>query len=188
MKIFLTVVILVVVVIIGGVFLFDIGREPIVEPIVNSFDECAELYPVMESYPRRCMTPAGVSFTEVIGSEEATTTAAYELTKPLRLTNLVPQQSIQSPYVLKGEAPGPWYFEASFPISILNEKGVKLGTVVAEADGEWMTESYVPFTATLVFDSGTSTAGSLLLEKDNPSGLPEHARSVTVPIRFEISN
>jgi hypothetical protein len=30
---------------------------------INSFDDCAAKYPVMESYPERCMTSDGRSFT-----------------------------------------------------------------------------------------------------------------------------
>ena len=35
-------------------------------PPINSFDDCAKYYPVMESYPRRCNTPDGRSFTETL--------------------------------------------------------------------------------------------------------------------------
>ncbi len=35
-------------------------------PVVNSFEECAELYPVMESYPEQCNTPDGKHFTNPI--------------------------------------------------------------------------------------------------------------------------
>ena len=33
-------------------------------PEVNSFEECAALYPVLESYPRQCNTPDGKHFVE----------------------------------------------------------------------------------------------------------------------------
>lgn len=31
---------------------------------INSFEECAARYPVMESYPRQCLTPDGRHFVE----------------------------------------------------------------------------------------------------------------------------
>jgi hypothetical protein len=31
---------------------------------VTSFDECAKLYPVVETYPEQCKTPDGKSFTK----------------------------------------------------------------------------------------------------------------------------
>lgn len=38
---------------------------------INSFEECAEAgYPIMESYPERCVTPNGLSFTRIIKDDE----------------------------------------------------------------------------------------------------------------------
>jgi len=38
---------------------------------ISSFDECAAAgYPIMESYPARCKTPDGRTFTQTIDSEE----------------------------------------------------------------------------------------------------------------------
>lgn len=80
--------------------------------------------------------------------------------------------------VVAGAARGPWFFEASFPIEIRTLSGDVLHTAVAQAQGEWMTEGLVPFTATI---SGAviKTPGAYVVEikKDNPSGLPEHAAS-----------
>jgi len=54
----------------------------------------------------------------------------------------------------------------------------------AQAQGEWMTESYVPFGVVLTFEPPTGTTGRLILEKSNASGLPQHADSVVIPVRF----
>ncbi len=178
--------ILILLCIVSIVFLFDVGRTHVPAIVVANFAECAEHYPVMESYPRRCQTPEGQSFTEEIkeNENESTTTPSHDLTKPLRFTNLKPGQTVASPLTIKGEAPGTWFFEASFPVSILDERGNKLVTVPAQAKGEWMTTAYVPFEVTLTFDAGTSTEGTIHFENDNPSGLPENSRSVTVPVTF----
>ena len=184
MKTFIVAGILILLCIVGIVLLFDIGRTPVPTVVVSNFAECAEHYPVMESHPRRCMTPEGQSFTEDIAPVGTTTPTQNDATKPIRLTNLVPNQTVSSPLTIKGEAPGPWFFEASFPVSILDEDGNQLAIVPAQAIGEWMTTAYVPFSVTLTFDPGTSTEGTILFEKDNPSGLPEHAGSVTVPVKF----
>ncbi len=50
---------------------------------------------------------------------------------------------------------------------------------------DWMTEDFVSFTATLTFEGSTTDSGKLILEKDNPSGLPENADSLEIPIKFE---
>lgn len=46
-----------------------------------------------------------------------------------------------------------------------------------------MTEEFVPFTATLRFTS-PGGHGTLILRKDNPSGLPEHDDALVIPVRF----
>lgn len=37
---------------------------------INSFDDCAKKYPVMESYPAQCNTPDGRHFVQEVGKEE----------------------------------------------------------------------------------------------------------------------
>jgi spore germination protein GerM len=49
---------------------------------------------------------------------------------------------------------------------------------------EWMTEEYVPFEATLSFNPPQTETGTLILSKDNPSGLPEHDDELRIPVRF----
>ncbi len=91
---------------------------------------------------------------------------------------------VTSPLPVTGEARGTWYFEASFPVRIEDANGKMLGQVPAQAQGEWMTESFVPFVATLPFATSTTATGFLVLQKDNPSGLPEYDAEVRVPVRF----
>jgi len=99
----------------------------------------------------------------------------------------LPDQTISSPLTISGQARGTWFFEASFPIQIYDDSGQLLGTAVAQADGDWMTEEFVPFQAELNFNYSTSTSGVLVLEKDNPSGLPEHDDDLRVPVKFSVS-
>lgn len=92
---------------------------------------------------------------------------------------------ISSPLEIKGKARGNWYFEASFPIRLLDENGQEIALTIAQAKGDWMTEDFVPFKAILEFVSPASTKGTLVFEKDNPSGLPEYDDQVVIPIRFQ---
>ena len=85
---------------------------------------------------------------------------------------------------LEGEARGFWYFEASFPGRIVDAYGETLRSFVVQADAEWMTEDFVPFSVTLNFETD-ARSGTLVLQKDNPSGLPEHAAEIRIPVRFE---
>lgn len=94
---------------------------------------------------------------------------------------------VVSPIRLTGEARGYWFFEASFPIFIVDWDGRIIGEGVAEAQSDWMTEEFVPFSATITFDLPEDTPyrrGAIILKKDNPSGLPEHDDALEVPIRF----
>lgn len=92
--------------------------------------------------------------------------------------------TVVSPLTVSGEARGMWYFEASFPIKIYDANKNLLGTTVAQAQGEWMTENFVPFLGTLDFATSTTQTGTIVFQKDNPSGLPEHDDSIEIPVQF----
>lgn len=91
---------------------------------------------------------------------------------------------VQSPLVVKGEARGNWYFEASFPVKIIDANGQVLGQVPAQAQGDWTTTDFVPFLATLQFATSTTETGTVVFQKDNPSGLPANDKSVSIPVYF----
>ena len=102
----------------------------------------------------------------------------------IRVTVPLPNVFVQSPLVVKGEARGNWYFEASFPVKVFDSNGKQLGVVAAQAQGDWMTTSLVPFQATLTFDAPTTETGTIVFQKDNPSGLPANDASVSIPVYF----
>ena len=102
----------------------------------------------------------------------------------IRVTAPLPNSRISSPLTIKGEARGNWYFEASFPVKLLDGNGNQIAIIPAQAQGEWMTRDYVPFEITLIFNQPNAPTGTLVLEKDNPSGLPEHADEFRIPVRF----
>jgi len=107
------------------------------------------------------------------------------------LTTPVPLGLVASPLTISGEARGPWFFEGSFPVSLTNWDGLIIAEGYVTAEGEWMTEEFVPFYGTLEFvspynegDPHFMKSGSLILQKDNPSGLPEHDDALEIPVRF----
>lgn len=102
----------------------------------------------------------------------------------IRVTSPTPNQVISSPLHIEGEARGNWYFEASFPVRLEDANGNVLAIAPAQAQGEWMTTEFVPFELDLVYQMPTTQTGILILEKDNPSGLPEHADERRIPVRF----
>lgn len=96
-----------------------------------------------------------------------------------------PNQSIRSPLKIKGKARGNWYFEADFPVVLVNKNDKKLASAIATAKGEWMTEDFVPFEVALRFKTPNAQRGFLIFQKANPSGLPENDRSLRIPVIFE---
>ena len=133
----------------------------------------------MESYPRQCRTPDGTSFAEDIGNE-------LEKADLIRVEAPRPNQVIQSSLTIEGEARGYWYFEASFPVELLDGNGNKILTTppYIMATDDWMTTEFVPFKAVIEFEAPATTHGTLVLHKDNPSGLPEHDDELRIPVRF----
>lgn len=143
-----------------------------------SFDECvAEGNAVQESYPRKCTTPDGETFTEEIGNE-------LEQADQIRISSPRPNDAVGSPLTIEGEAVGLWFFEGSFPITILDANGNTLGSTIGQADGDWMSEDFVLFTANITFTPPDTEKGTLILSKDNPSGLNENADELRVPVNF----
>ena len=72
--------------------------------------------------------------------------------------------------------------KATFPIKLYGEAGKLIAQSYATAQGDWMTTDFVPFEASLEFTNSKEQAGILVLEKDNPSGLPEYSDEIRVPI------
>ncbi len=99
-----------------------------------------------------------------------------------------PDAIIQSPLFIKGKAKGSWYFEASFPVKIIDVNGAELGKSHAEAESDWMIADFVPFHATVTFKNSPTKTGFLVLENDNTSGLPEKEKRVEIPIKFSAGN
>jgi len=155
---------------------FIMNRQGFKAPAVNinNFEECAaQGFPIMESYPRRCKI-----FTEDIGNE-------LEKIDLIRIENPRPNQAITGPLVIRGQARGTWFFEASFPVKLFDAKGNLIATAIAQAKSDWMTEDFVPFETELNFAVSVKQKGNLILQKDNPSGLPENDDELRVPVILE---
>lgn len=89
-----------------------------------------------------------------------------------------------SPMAVRGEARGQWYFEGDFPVRLLDGNGREIAHEIARADGEWMTDQFVPFGVRLTFEEPPTGTGLLVLDRSNPSGLAENAALAAIPVRF----
>lgn len=178
---FLISAIVVLMLIAGGAFLFIRASQDLPMGNIANFEDCvAAGYPVMETYPSTCKTPQGKTFMQDIGNE-------LEKLNLIQASNPRPGQTIESPLTIDGEARGFWYFEASFPARLLDGNGKEIAVTPIAAQGEWMTQEFVPFKGILTFPTPTTNRGTLILEKDNPSGLPENADELQIPIVFKTS-
>lgn len=155
----------------------ELAKVP--EISISSFEECVSAgHPVLESYPQQCIVPDnGKTFVEDIGNE-------LEKIDLIQVETPRPNQTISSPLVVKGKARGAWFFEADFPISLADSKGRLIGSAVATAQADWMTEEFVPFEARLEFKNPQEEKGTLIFKKDNPSGLVEHDDELIMPVKF----
>lgn len=108
------------------------------------------------------------------------------------LESPAPMSIVSSPLKISGRNRGNWMFEGSFPVTITDWDGRIIGEKYAElAPGEetWMTTEFVNFVGEIPFTTPEnigefSRRGWLILQKDNPTGLPEFDDAVEIPILF----
>lgn len=113
-------------------------------------------------------------------SSEITANSEVMISKPLA------GAVVTSPLMVTGRAKGTWFFEASLPVKLVDATGLVIAATPGQAQSDWMTEAMVPFKAELTFTaSTTATSGYLIIAKDNPSGLPENAAAVRIPVKFK---
>jgi hypothetical protein len=140
------------------------------------FNEClAYGFIVQESYPRRCIMTTNKVFVEDIGNE-------LEKLDLIVVDNPRPNTNIKSPLTITGKARGRWFFEASFPISLVDINNQEIAFTIAQAQTDWMTENFVPFTAKLIIPETLSGPVKLILKKDNPSGIENLADQLIIPL------
>lgn len=99
-----------------------------------------------------------------------------------------PGQFITSPLEITGDARGTWFFEAEATTELLDGNRQKIAETNITAIGDWMTEDWVPFSGTMVFEKPATENGFLVFNKANASGLKEHEMSDTIPVKFRKQN
>lgn len=100
----------------------------------------------------------------------------------INLESPAPGERLDNPVFIKGEARGSWFFEASFPVKLYDKDNHVLAQGIAQAKSDWMTQDMVQFESDLSFAVAQEEPGTLVLEKDNPSGLPQNSDELRVPV------
>ncbi len=152
-------------------------------PTIKSFNDCLNAkYPIMESYPRQCKTPDGRTFVEELPPTKPTyinaTSGVISVSTP------TPDSVTGKEFEVRGVARG-WYFEGSFPVEVLDKDGKILATTPAQAQSDWMTSAPVTFIAKIKIPNRYIGKATIILKKDNPSGMPKNDASMSFPITIE---
>jgi hypothetical protein len=90
-----------------------------------------------------------------------------------------PGSVLDKNFAIEGMARGTWFFEASFPVNVVDKFGNILVATPAQTKADWMTQNFVPFRVDIKIPATYSGPATIILRKDNPSGLPEHDASVS---------
>jgi hypothetical protein len=115
----------------------------------------------------------------------ATPTPASPTQSEVQLQTPQSGQVVTSPLQITGSAPGTWFFEAQILGKLLDENGAVIAQTPLMAEGEWMTTEMVPFSGEISFSKpAIGNSVTLVIENDNPSGLPEHSKSFSVPLQL----
>lgn len=102
----------------------------------------------------------------------------------ISVDGLLNGETVSVGQVISGRARGYWFFEGSFPVRVLDANGNEIGINIATAQGDWMTEDFVPFTLTLNYSAPSTPTGKIRFEKDNPSGEPQNDDFYEVSVNF----
>jgi hypothetical protein len=115
-------------------------------------------------------------------SQEQTTTS-----NPNQPTISTPKANtkVSNPLTIKGTAPSNWFFEGQLHIRLVDDKRNTIAGASGDevTPGSWMEDKPVEFTGIINFKT-TAKSGYLIIENDNPSGLPENQKMYEIPVSF----
>lgn len=135
--------------------------------------------PKKQTYSNRCMAEkAGAK--NIVAGECKLNSADY-----IKIQSLKAGDVINTPLTVTGEAKGPWLWEGTFPVDVVDKTGMILGKGVAEAQSDWMTENFVKFIAKVEFKNNNASEGYLLFRNENPSGNANLAMELKLPVKFK---
>jgi hypothetical protein len=153
---------------------------------INSFNDCVDAgHPVQESHPRQCSVPGGDTFVEDV---DTTPEPTYVNATKEDITIATPEVNgtVTREFEVTGKAKGAWFFEGSFMLEVVSPSGDKVAQNIISAEGDWMQDGLVDFKSEIVqMPSAYRGEATLILRKNNASGLPEHDASVSIPIIVE---
>lgn len=129
-------------------------------------------------------TTAIASSTATVSSRSGATATQTAVAQGIKVTSPAKDATVSSPLTITGEAVGSRYFEGEFTVSMVDGNGAEVASAIAKAQGDWMSENYVPFTATMDFKKQLTPFGYLVFKKNNPSGQPPNDQEYRLKVNF----
>jgi hypothetical protein len=154
------------------------------EPVTTEAEKVTLVEVTPQRVSSKTIAPSDYRFTFKVESGVGITYKNASADK-IKVTTPKPGDVVGKSFTIKGEARGGWYFEASFPVEVRDSKGNVLAQTPAQAEGEWMTSNFVPFSVNITIPSTYTGPATVILRKDNPSGLPQNEASASYPITIE---
>jgi hypothetical protein len=177
----LSVISVVIVIILGSLYFYNKNQAP--EISVDSFESCLNAgYPVSGTNPRTCTAKNGTIYKEAIAATVSYVNATSDV---ITVSSPLPGDVVGKQFSIQGQARGTWYFEASFPVLVLDNTGKVIYQSPAKALSDWMTTEFVPFEINVTIPSTYSGAATVVLKKDNPSGLSDREANVSFPVTIK---
>ncbi|QQR50411.1 hypothetical protein IPF86_00615 [Candidatus Nomurabacteria bacterium] len=103
----------------------------------------------------------------------------------LVFSSIKPGDSIGGEVILLATVQGAYFFEGNIGITIEDTAGNILKQTHGMAITEWMTIGPVTFTSALDLIGIAPGPGYIVIRADNASGLPEHDKSIKIPVVFQ---
>jgi hypothetical protein len=131
--------------------------------------------------------PTETSEPAAMTSPDTNTTASSTTDALITVATPTAGQSVANPITVSGEARGYWFFEASAPVVVTNWDGLIIGEGYITAEGDWMTEGFVPFSGTIAYNlpaDSYSASGTIIFQRANPSDLPQNDAAYEVPVQL----
>jgi hypothetical protein len=104
---------------------------------------------------------------------------------PVKIKSISLVSPTKGPLVIKGTVESGWMFEGVMPVKLLDasRQEIASGSATETVPGSWQSGKPVEFSVSLTFTTDSSS-GFLIFENDNPSGLPQNAKSFELPVKF----
>ena len=115
--------------------------------------------------------------------DQTVTSTLNGVTDQISISYPKENNEVTNPIKITGKARGNWFFEAQFPVKLMDSDGNIIASTSARAESDWMTTDYVNFSAEISYPKSTTTQRAILvLSKDNPSDDPKFDAFLYIPV------